>query len=184
MRNRELVSKINSSRRSGLLTITIVISIALLLPIHVLKASNHRTGEYLSGWRVRKGDRFNIEYTHSIQLTPVIETYYIDRDGRIVLEESYFHSYGAGLPSDTPYRFDITKDGFRIYEIYEELDNLVYRTGAIRANHRIFLKGKAYPFLGFSKPRESIVFEVEKMPLLQYIAKEVYNVTKKIHYRK
>ncbi|NLJ78590.1 MAG: DUF1850 domain-containing protein [Tissierellia bacterium] len=183
MRNRELASKIDSMRRSGLLIAAIAILITLLLPIDILQASNHRTGAYLTGWKVRKGDRFHIEYIHSIQLTPVIESYYIDEYKQIILEESYFHSYGAGLPSETPYEFEITKDGFRIYGIEEVMDDLVYRTGAIRANHEIFLRGKAYPFLGFSEPGEGVKFEMKKVPLLQYIAKEVYNVAKQTNNR-
>lgn len=184
MRSKELVNNIKSIKRGSLLIIFMIILIILLLPIYTLKASNYKTQEYLKSWWVKKGDRFYIEYTHSIQLTPVIEIYYIDENGRIILEESYFHSYGAGLPSDTPYKFEITEDGFRIYDINEEMSNLIYRTGAVRANHEITIGGKTYPFLGFSKPREGVKFEVKKLSLLQYIAKEVYNVKRQVNYRK
>lgn len=150
----------------------------LLFPVSILKASDHRNEKYLKGWMINRGDRFSIEYTHSIQLTPVIETYYIDEDFQIVLEESYFHSYGAGLPSDTPYSFEITKKGFRIYKIDEIMDNLVYRTGAIKANHKIDIKGKTFLFLDFSEPRTGVKFGVQKLPLILYIIEEVRDVKK------
>lgn len=176
MRNKELVNNTKLGRKGRLLIIPIIILIILLLPINTLRLSNYKTDEDLKSWWVKKGDRFYVEYTHSIQLTPVIEIYYIDENKKIILEESYFHSYGAGLPSNTPYKFQITKDGFRIYDINEEMENLIYRTGAVRANHEINIRGKAYPFLDFSKPREGVKFEVKKTTLLQYIVKEVHNV--------
>lgn len=174
-------ASINNKLGKGsiLLAALIIIFITILLfPIYILKASHYRDGGYLKGWWVNKGDSFFIEYTHSVQLTPVIEIYYIDEKGEIVLEESYFYSYGAGLPSDTPYKFEITKNGFRIYDIGEVMDNLIYRTGAVKANHKINIKGKTYPFLDFSEPRTGVRFEVEKSFLLQHILKEAYNVKK------
>jgi len=144
-----------------------------LMPIRVLLASNYQTGEYLKIWPVKKGQEFDIEYTHSVQLTPVIEIYFVDRIDNIVLKESYFHSYGAGLPSTTPYEFEITEKGFRIYEINLIMEDLVYRTGAVRANHKINIGNEAYLFLDFSKPREGVKFTVENISLLSYIAKEV-----------
>lgn len=176
----------NKLGKSSILLVALIIILItiLLFPIYILKASYYRDGEYLKGWLVNKGDRFSIEYTHSVQLTPVIEIYYIDKKGEIILEESYFYSYGAGLPSDTPYKFEITKNGFRIYDIDEIMDNLIYRTGAVKANHKINIKGKSYPFLDFSEPRAGVKFEVEKSSLLQHILKEAYNVKRQINYRK
>ncbi|NMB27787.1 MAG: DUF1850 domain-containing protein [Tissierellia bacterium] len=180
-------ASINNKLGKGsiLLAALIIIFITILLfPVYILKASHYRDGEYLKSWLVKRGDSFSIKYTHSVQLTPVIEAYYIDEEGEIILDESYFYSYGAGLPSDTPYKFETTKNGFRIYDIDELMDNLIYRTGAVRANHKINIKGKTYPFLDFSEPRTGIKFEVEQSFLLQHILKEAYNVKRQINYRK
>lgn len=145
----------------------------LLIPFRVLLASDYRTGEYLMSWPIKKGEEFYIEYTHSVQLTPVIEVYFVDESNNIILKESYFSSYGAGLPSTTPYKFEITTRGFRIYDINQLMQDLVYRTGAERANHKINIRNKVYPFLDFSAPREGVKFTVEKFSLLSYLAKEV-----------
>lgn len=143
-----------------------------LTPIRVLLASDYKTGEYLKSWPIGKGEKFDIEYTHSVQLTPVIEIYTVDEEDNILLEESYFYSYGAGLPSTTPYDFEITQGGFRIYNINEIMEDLVYRTGAVRAQHRINIGEKTYPFLDFSTPRTGVRFTVKKLSLLSYLAKE------------
>ncbi len=52
------------------------------------------------------------------------------------------------------------------------MDNLIYRTGAVRANHRLILKDKEYDFLNFSKPREGVRFEIRKLSRLKYFIKE------------
>lgn len=169
------LSKYNRGR-SILFVALIGILIILLLPIYVLEASDYRTGEYLKGWCIKKGSDFSVEYTHSVQLTPVIEIYNIDEKGSIILKESYFYSYGAGLPATTPYKFEITPNGFRIYDINKKIDDLIYRTGAVIANHKINIKDKTYLFLDFSKPQTGVRFKVKKMPILQYVFKEVYHV--------
>ncbi len=124
--------------------IIVLIAILFLLPVKVLIASNYKTDEYIKSWKVRDGDSFTVEYTHSVQLTTVTETYIIDGEN-IILLESYFHSLGgAGLPATTPYKFEITEKGFRIYDINENMEYLVYRTGAERANHKLILKKIKY----------------------------------------
>jgi hypothetical protein len=152
--------------------ILIVILLISFIPIKVLLATDFKTNKYIKSWKIGKGESFTIEYTHSVELTPVSETYIIE-DNKIILTESYFKSYGAGLPSTTPYKFEITDKGFRIYEINEVMEDIVYRTGAERANHRLILREKEYPFLGFTKPRSGVKFSVKNINILTYIAKEV-----------
>lgn len=145
-----------------------------LLPVKVLIASDYKTDEYIKSWKVKDGDSFTVEYTHSVQLTTVTETYIIDGEN-IILLESYFHSLGAGLPATTPYKFEITEKGFRIYNINENMEYLVYRTGAERANHKLILKNKVYNFLDFSNPRTGVKLNMGKMTLLSYLTKEGFN---------
>lgn len=133
---------------------------------------DYKTNKYIKSWKINNGESFTIEYTHSVQLTPVSETYTID-GGKIILVESYFKSYGAGLPATTPYKFQITDKGFRIYEINEIIEYLIYRTGAEIANHKLILRDFEYDFLDFSEPRSGVEFKVKKVGILSYIVKEV-----------
>lgn len=161
----------NTFPKSILLSIISVIIILLILnlyKIEVLEARDFKTNEYLNSWQVEDGESFKIAYTHSVQLCPVSETYII-KDGDIILTETYFESYGAGLPATTPYKFEMKNKGFRIYEINEVMKDLVYRTGAERANHELIYKNKRYKFLDFSKPRTGVEFEVNRVSLLSYI---------------
>ncbi len=154
--------------------IFIVIGIVLLMPTKTLLAQDYKTGEYYKSWRIKEGDSFTVEYTHSVQLTPVTESYIINGYD-IILEETTFKSYGAGLPSTTPYKFEMTSTGFRIYDINEKMDYLVYRTGAVRANHKLLYKNKKFEFLNFSKPRTGVQFKIKSMRLFSYIIREGFN---------
>lgn len=157
-----------------LIIIFIVIGIVLLMPTKILLAQDYKTGEYLKSWKVKNGESFTIEYIHSVQLTPVTETYSID-DNNIILRETGFNSYGAGLPATTPYKFEITGTGFRIYDINEIMDYLVYRTGAERANHKLIYRNKHYEFLSFSKPRTGVQFKIKDIKIFSYIIREGFN---------
>lgn len=168
------LSSNTSIHYKGLFIILIlVLALIYLLPIRVLLAQDYRTGAYLKSWPICGLNNFEIEYTHSVQLTPVIEIYTVDKEDKIILTESYFYSYGAGLPSTTPYDFEITDHGFRIYNIDQTMEDLVYRTGAERAHHRIKIGRKTYAFLDFSQPRTGVEFTVKRLSLLSYLAKEV-----------
>ena len=148
--------------------------IIALLPTKVLLAFDYKTGEYYKAWKIKDGDKFTVHYTHSVQLTPVTETYNID-GYNIILEETTFKSYGAGLPSTTPYTFEITSHGFRIYNIDEIMDYLVYRTGAERANHKLIIHDEDYEFLDFSKPRTGVQFKIIKTKIFSHILREGFN---------
>lgn len=170
------VEFINALPQNIYVIIFIIILVSVFLYLYktpALVARNFFTDEYLKSWLIKDGDKFTIAYTHSVELCPVTESYLI-KNNRIILTETYFESYGAGLPATTPYTFEFKDKGFRIYNINTVMDNLVYRTGAVRANHELIYKGKGYKFLSFSKPRTGIVFKINKVSLLAYIVKECF----------
>lgn len=171
-RGREGIDFINTfpSFLKFMLFISLIILVANFIPIKVLLAKDFRTNEYLNSWPITDGDSFSVLYTHSVQLCPVSETYII-RDENIILTETYFESFGAGLPSSTPYKFEITSTGYRIYEINELMNKLVYRTGAVRANHVLAINNKEYAFLEFSKPRTGVEFEIKNLTALSYLVR-------------
>ena len=153
-----------------ILLISLIILLTNFIPVKVLLAKDFRTNEYLDAWPITDGDSFTVLYTHSVQLCPVSETYII-REENIILTETYFESFGAGLPSSTPYKFETTSTGFRIYEINELMNKLVYRTGAVRANHVLEVNNKEYKFLEFSKPRTGVEFQIKNLSALSYLAR-------------
>lgn len=146
--------------------------ILLFVPIKVLVAEDFKDSRYLGAWKVK--DQFTVSYIHSVELTEVLEMYEIEAE-EINLKETYFKSYGAGLPSTTPYDFEITSDGFRIFNIDETMKTLVYRTGATRANHKLIIEDEEYNFLDFSQGQTPVHLKIENMFLIKYFVKEVLN---------
>jgi hypothetical protein len=47
---------------------------------------------------VSKGDTFSLKYTHSVQKTPVVETFSIVAVDQLVLDSTVYQTYGVGLP--------------------------------------------------------------------------------------
>ena len=151
--------------------IVIIFSLILFFPFKVLLARDYKTNQYIKSWNIKEGEEFSIIYTHSVQLTEVEEIYRIENNN-IMLKETYFKSYGAGLPATTPYSFEITEKGFRIYNINEKMLNLIYRTGAEKADHRLLLNNREFRFLDFSEPRTGVKLDIKKIPFISYIVRE------------
>jgi hypothetical protein len=144
-----------------------------LWPTTWLLARDDRSEAHLGMWRIQSDEAFDIIYTHSVQLSPVTERYHINKSGELILDETLFSTYGAGLPATTPYDFEITEDSFRIFNIQLKMDHLVYRTGAVRANHRLLIRDQDIPFVTFSSPGQAVEFTSLRAPLLYYVIKEV-----------
>lgn len=119
------------------------------------------TGEDLAFFPASQG--FSIAYTHSVERSEVIESYRFEKEG-FLLTDTWFHSYGAGLPATTDYDFEITPQGFHIYNINQYFEEVVYRTGRHIAQHRLLLDKKEYLFAEFSRPGEAVLLRLEKLP--------------------
>lgn len=154
----------------SIIIIILIIIILFIIPLTALTARDYDNGKLLSLWKIK--DQFTVSYIHSVELTEVLEIYAIE-DGEILLKETYFKSYGAGLPATTPYDFEIRSNGFRIFNINERMETLVYRTGAVRAQHKLIIENNEYNFLDFSEGQTAVHFQVENVSLLNYIIKEV-----------
>lgn len=171
MKGTDSISTFPLSKFKLLLSFIIILTIISLYPVQVLYARDMWTKDTLKTWLLPRDKTFSIMYTHSVERTPVWETYSVNED-EIILIETIFQSYGAGLPATSPYDFDIVENGFRLYNINQVMPNLIYRTGAVRANHELLIGDKSYPFLKFSKPTEGVKFETRSMTFISYLAKE------------
>ncbi len=166
------ISTFPLSKFKVLLLITIILTIISIYPVQVLYARDMVSEEGLKSWLILKDRTFSVKYIHSVERTPVWEIYSLNQD-EIILEETIFQSYGAGLPASSPYDFDIVEDGFRLYNIKLKMTNLVYRTGAVRAKHELLIGDKSYPFLDFSEPTQGVKFETLNMAFISYLARRV-----------
>ena len=65
-------------------------------PRHYLTVKDRDTGERYARYPMGEGDRFSIEFKHSVNLSPVIDIYEI-QGGDIYVEETVYYHFGAGV---------------------------------------------------------------------------------------
>lgn len=94
--------------------------VAATFPLGVLEIVHEESGDLVFWTRIKTGAIFSLGYTHSVQLSPVVDRFRIDRDFGIVLVSTTFSDHGAGLP-DNSYRgavFSVEDEGgFKIKDM-------------------------------------------------------------------
>jgi hypothetical protein len=120
---------------------------------------------------VRDRDKFTIRFTHSVQKTPVDEVFSIRKDLKIVLEETIYSSYGAGLPSEIygSQQFFLEKGTFIIRGFDREFDEIPIFVGEVVANHILLLSEKEFPLISFGLAGKSIRIRLQRYSLIFYI---------------
>lgn len=143
-------------------------------PVRYIELSQNTTSTVLKRIPVDPDGSFTVKYTHSVMKTPVFENYRIMPDRRIMLTETIFSSYGAGLPEVGSNDFEMTDKGFRVYNINQPFGFVVYRTAPLSSGADITLVylDREIPFLQFSEERTPVRIAVKSDPLLLYRIRE------------
>ncbi|WP_426962048.1 DUF1850 domain-containing protein [Haloparvum alkalitolerans] len=89
---------------------------------------------------------FVLSYTHSVEKTPVIETYE-RRDGRLVMTRMEFSSYGAGLPAQAD--VERTGNGSFVFAPNDSTGELYVKPGRI-AGHELRIDGETHDLVALS----------------------------------
>ena len=151
-----------------ILFIIIVFFILSFVKIDAIIIKSYFNGDLLKIEHLKAKERFGIVYTHSHERSETSEWYQV-RDGKLILMEQRYRDQGAGLPVNLIYKFKYADDGsFCLYDMNVPFETVVYRTGAVIANHKLVMNGETTPFLDFSEPREALEFSTEHISLLQY----------------
>ena len=151
-----------------ILFIIMVFSILSFVKIDAIIIKDYFNGDLLKIEHLKDKERFGIVYTHSVERSQTSE-WYEARDGKLILMEQRYRDQGAGLPVNLIYKFKYAEDGsFCLYDMNVPFETVIYRTGAVRANHKLVMNGETTPFLDFSEPREALEFSTEHISLLQY----------------
>src|SRR5690625_1592825 len=66
----------------------------------VLIISDQETGKEYKRTAIHADDKFTVQWVHSIEKTHWQETLTVNEDGEIVLTETRFRSFGAGVPNE------------------------------------------------------------------------------------
>ena len=122
----------------------IIIAAALLLSPHsFLTLRNRDTGELYGRYPMKEGERFSVEFKHSINLSPVIDVYQIE-DGNIYVEETIYYHFGAGVQTELNEGETLSygEDGSMIVgNIHQLRNNVGYIVGTVY-DHLLTVNGR------------------------------------------
>ena len=119
---------------------------------------------------VKQGNTFTIRFTHSVQRTPVDEVFSIRRDSKIILEETIYSDYGAGLPSEIygSQQFSLENNSFIIRGFGVEFEEIPLFVGEVIANHTLFYGDKEFQLVSFGLAGKSIRIRLKRYSLISY----------------
>lgn len=141
-----------------LLAVSVVLAGASTVPgQQVLVVTDDSSGERLVEQRVEDGTAVEIEYTHSVEKTEVLDAYTV-RDRSLETDRMEFESYGAGLPSEAD--VERTDDGRFVFYPNETHDELAVSLGAV-AGHTLTVGDRSYDLLG-DRDRRTVTISVER----------------------
>lgn len=119
--------------------------------------------------RVDRGDEFDISYTHSVAKTPVVERFRIMSAGQMLLYETVYQDFGAGLPSeiDKGAQVEVGPDGVRITGMERIMTSIPLRVGSI-ARHQIACGNDVVDLISLVESGERVDIAVAARALLPY----------------
>lgn len=141
------------------------------LPIVNAIAFYHEDQNDLLGYLpVRDDDLFQIQYTHSIHLTDVKETYTL-RNNKIIQTELEYENFAVGMPSNVEGEGKfLEKDGkFFIKNMEREFSYIDLRIGQVQADHRIVYQGNSYKLADFFGPGSWVRIKPAKISIWQQV---------------
>lgn len=161
--------------KNALILILLIFIGMIHIPVSFLEITHNREGVVFERKLINFNDKITIRYMHSVMKTPVLEHYLIMPDKRLLLTDTEFMSYGAGLPEKNDYDFEITDKGFRVYNINKPFDFIVYRTAPIHtgADVTLITEKEVVPFLSISEERTPVRIAVKREPGWIYLSREV-----------
>jgi hypothetical protein len=155
---------------------TVVVALALLclaggvvaaatVPVdRALVVRDADTGERLLTEPVDEGTAVTIEYTHSVEKTPIVDAYEV-RGTELDNVRMEFSSYGAGLPANQAVE---REDGAFVFDPDRSYEELVVTPGPV-ADHDLVVGAERYDLVALSDD-SAVVFTVERRTTVGIVA--------------
>ena len=129
----------------------------------LLTVRDFASGEVFLQLPVRYGQAFTIRYVHSVDRSPVFETFRVKKGAGLVLEETHFRMFGAGMGHWEGHG-RLVRDGewTRIEGINRELGGFVLRIGSKGVDHTVILGKQEINLSDMAAGRRAEVFVSEQ----------------------
>lgn len=146
----------------------LVAAAVLFFPFQVsLTARVHRGGELRLAAPVRDGDTLVLEYVHSVNRRPVLDTLRVE-GGALRIVSSRFDAFGAGIPdvAEPGHPLRMTADGWMEYTVDRLVPEVTLFVGRV-ADHRLHLGSRTVRLATLAEPGTALRFSVERLSLLR-----------------
>lgn len=129
-----------------------------------LELCNSQTGEVYATYPIKDGDRFSIEFIHSVNKTPVRDIYEV-RDGNdIYVVETDYYDFNAGVQTELNPGETLTysDDGaMQIKDIDKLLPNLTYVVGTV-SDHTLRIGNEEISLRNLCGKNSSVTLSVKR----------------------
>ena len=111
--------------------------------IDVLEIKNIDKNEILFQEKIFPGYIFATKINHSVQLTPVLEFFEIDKNYNMLLTKTIIKDLGWGMPSTPEGDFSYQNNEMVIENINKKISTFIFRVSYI-SKPELILRGRAY----------------------------------------
>ena len=110
--------------------------------------------------------RFTVRFLHSWARSPVDEVFQADARNNIILKETIYEDFGAGLPHEPEHPLSsmtVENGKIHIRDIDRIISDLQIRTGRFVAAHTLIYGDKHVPFSDFAAPGDVVIFKAQSL---------------------
>ena len=124
------------------------------------------TGAEKYRFTLAPGECFTVSFLHSWARSPVSEIFLVDKENNIVLKETVYEDFGAGLPHEPEGPLSsMAIEGGKIYirDINRIIPDLQIRTGKFVAGHMLLYRDERIAFSDVVAPGNVVIFKVKSL---------------------
>ncbi|TFD97572.1 DUF1850 domain-containing protein [Jeotgalibacillus sp. R-1-5s-1] len=149
-----------------------IITVFFLPFQHVIAFHHQRTNELLAYIPANENAAFQLEYTHSIHRSPVIDYYEMTEDNQIRQTALEFEDTAIGMPSNSLYEGEtfVQEDGkFRIENMNRLLPAINLYTSQVVVSHVFRYNQDAHALDDYIEPGTAISISVKDLTLWELL---------------
>ncbi|NLG78690.1 MAG: DUF1850 domain-containing protein [Firmicutes bacterium] len=152
------------------LAVLVAAAAALVPAFEGLEVREWRTGRLLYFARMPAGSRFEVQFIHSVERTPVREILAAGPDLVIYLVETVYESFGAGLPTtaDEGARLVLEDGKIRITGLHRRIGELVLSVSPV-PGHALVVSGETVTLADLARPGTALSVKAVRAPVLAFL---------------
>lgn len=152
----------------GVIGLLLIICI-LFIPYQKVLSFTYQDQDVLLAYLpLSKSDTFQIQFTHSIHLSDVIDTYTL-KDHQIIQTKLSYQDFAVGMPSNAEGEeiFEVKDGRYYLSNMNRDFPFIDLRVGQVRANHKVVYENRSYQLSNYIKPGEWVRIKSKNVSIWQ-----------------